>query len=228
MPATWNWNVMDTGPHRDILGDLAKEVKEQVSPFTQNHLKFGVYHSLYEWYNPLYKADKASNFTAQNFVDTKTIPELYDLVQKYEPEIIWSDGEWEASSDYWKARDFLHWYATNSTVASTAVWNDRWGTDTLCKHGGFLTCTDRYNPGSLQTRKWENAFTIDTNSWGLNRNASYADYMTVKELVHTLIEVVAFNGNVLLNVGPGHDGTINPIFIDRLLGIGKLKENVTQ
>jgi hypothetical protein len=47
--------------------------------------------------------------------------------------------------------------------------------------------------------------------------------MTVKDLVHTLIEVVAFNGNVLLNVGPGHDGTINPIFIDRLLGIGKLQ-----
>jgi alpha-L-fucosidase len=75
----------------------------------------------------------------------------------------------------------------------------------------------------VQSRKWENAFTIDTKSWGLNRNASYADYMTVKDLVHTLIEVVAFNGNVLLNVGPGHDGTINPIFIDRLLGIGKLQ-----
>lgn len=44
--------------------------------------------------------------------------------------------------------------------------------------------------------------------------------MTVQELIHTMIEVVAFNGNFLLNVGPGADGTINPVFMDRLLGIG--------
>ena len=81
----------------------------------------------------------------------------------------------------------------------------------------------RYDPGTLQTRKWENAFTIDKNSWGLNRNATLSDYMTVAELVHTLIKVVAFNGNVLVNVGPGPDGTINPIFIDRLLGIGTMR-----
>lgn len=142
IPATWNWNVMDLGPKRDLLGDLAVEVKKQVSPHTKNHLKFGVYHSLYEWYSPSYLADKANNFTTQHFVDTKTLPELYDLVEKYQPELVWSDGEWEASSNYWKAREFLHWYSTNSSVAATAVWNDRWGHETLCKHGGFLTCTE--------------------------------------------------------------------------------------
>jgi len=49
----------------------------------------------------------------------------------------------------------------------------------------------RYNPGKLQPRKWENAFTIDKNSWGLNRNGTINDYMTVKELVHMIIGVVA-------------------------------------
>ena len=44
--------------------------------------------------------------------------------------------------------------------------------------------------------------------------------MTVKEVVDTLVETVAFNGNVILNVGPGADGTLAPIFVDRLLGIG--------
>jgi len=194
---------MDIGPKRDILGDLAIEVKKRVSPHTGNRLKFGVYHSLYEWFSPMYQADKTTNFSTQHFVNTKTVAELYDLVEKYAPEIIWSDGEWEASSDYWKAREFLHWYSTKSSVSSTGVWNDRWGTDTLCKHGDFLTCTDRFNPGKLQNHKWEDAFTIDKTSWGLNRNASFTDYMTVKELVHTLIGVVAFNGNVLLNIGPG-------------------------
>jgi alpha-L-fucosidase len=211
---------MDIGPKRDILGDLAVAVRKQISPQTAQPLKFGVYHSLYEWYSPMYLADKATHFTTQHFVDTKTLAELYDLVNKYAPEVIWSDGEWEADSEYWKAREFLHWYATNSSVAATGIWNDRWGRHTRCQHGGFLTCTDAYDPGTLQKRKFENALTIDKSSWGLNRKASIAEYMTVKELVHTLIEVVAFNGNVLLNVGPGPDGTISPIFIDRLLGIG--------
>lgn len=217
---TWNWNAMDIGPRRDILGDLALAVKNASSSQTQKPLKFGVYHSLYEWFNPLFAQDRASNWTEQNFVNLKTMPELYDLVKKYEPEIIWSDGEWEATSEYWKSTEFLAWYATNSSVAKTAVFNDRWGSDTLCKHGGVLTCTDRYQPGAIQHHKWENALTIDSTSWGFNRNASYSDYLTTEYFVHQLIETVAFNGNILLNVGPGADGTLSPIFVDRLLGIG--------
>ena len=54
----------------------------------------------------------------------KSIPELYDLVEKYEPDIIWSDGYGPAHSDYWNVKEFLAWYATNSTVNETAVYRD--------------------------------------------------------------------------------------------------------
>jgi alpha-L-fucosidase len=218
---TWNWNAVDIGPRRDLLGELSMEVQATTSPHTGKPIQFGVYHSLYEWFNPLYQIDKKSNYTKNEFVRTKTLPELYDLVKRYRPTLIWSDGEWEAPSWYWNSTKFLQWYATESPVADQAVWNDRWGRGTLCKHGGFLTCTDRYSPGKIQTKKWEDAFTIDKTSWGLNRNATYSDYMTVKEIVDLLIETVAYNGNVLLNVGPAADGTIHPIFVDRLLGIGE-------
>lgn len=39
-------------------------------------------------------------------------------------------------------------------------------------------------------------------------------------MIHLLVETVAFNGNLLLNVGPRADGTIPPIFEDRLVQIG--------
>jgi alpha-L-fucosidase len=220
---------MEIGPRRDLVGELATAIRTVTSPHTQRPIKFGLYHSLYEWFNPLYLQDKKNNFTTQHFVNTKTLPELYDLVNKYQPELIWSDGEWEAPSSYWKATQFLHWYATQSAVKDTAVWNDRWGSDTLCHHGAYLTCTDRYNPGKYDknaTRKWENALTIDKTSWGYNRNASYTDYLTVPEIIHNLIQVVAWNGNMLLNVGPAADGTIHPIFVDRLVHLGEwLKVN---
>jgi len=219
VPTTWQWNVMDVGPRRDLLGELASAIKAVNSPYhNKNPLKFGVYHSLYEWFNPLFLQDKKNNFTTDHFVTMKTMAELVDLVEKYQPELIWSDGEWEASSDYWQSRKFLDWY---STKVKTGVWNDRWGSDTLCKHGGFFTCADRYDPGHLLPQKWENAMTIDKSSWGFNRESPYENYLSTKELIHTLVETVAYNGNLLLNVGPSADGTLNPIFVDRLNGIGK-------
>ena len=54
---------------------------------------------------------------------------LYHLVETYRPEILWSDGEWEAHSDSWKSKEFLAWLANDSLVKHTAVWNDRWGVD---------------------------------------------------------------------------------------------------
>jgi alpha-L-fucosidase len=44
-------------------------------------MHFGLYHSLYEWYHPLYLQDKANNFETQDFVRLKTMPELYELVR---------------------------------------------------------------------------------------------------------------------------------------------------
>lgn len=70
-------------------------------------------------------------------------------VEDYKPEVIWSDGEWETEDDYWKAREFLSWLYNSSPVKDTVVVNDRWGSNTLCKHGGFLTCADRFNPGNI-------------------------------------------------------------------------------
>ena len=37
------------------------------------------------------------------------MPELHDLVNKYKPEVIWSDGDWETNDNYWGSRDFLAW-----------------------------------------------------------------------------------------------------------------------
>ena len=57
---TFGWNSVDVGPKRNVL----KELKDA---FTARHpsFHFGIYYSLFEWFNPLYLKDKANNFTTR-------------------------------------------------------------------------------------------------------------------------------------------------------------------
>jgi alpha-L-fucosidase len=129
---SFNWNSVDVGPHRDIIGELAAATKAA-------GLTFGVYHSLFEWFNPLYLQDKAGGFKA-NLSDSaflqKTFGELKELTNRYQPELFWSDGDWEAPDSYWNApENFLAWLVNESPVKDTVVFNDRWGQGDTCHHG---------------------------------------------------------------------------------------------
>ncbi|CUT99121.1 fucosidase alpha L 1 tissue [Echinococcus multilocularis] len=218
-PVSWNWNSMDAGPQRDLVDDLAKAIRSTTK------LRFGVYHSMFEWFNPLYLADKASGYKEQTFVDRKTMPELMDLVNRYQPSVVWSDGA-PATSDYWKAKEFLAWLYNDSPVKNEVVVNDRWGSDANCQHGDFFNCEDRYHPDKLLSHKWESCITLDRYSWGYRRESRLADYLSPQELIEFLISVVAYGGNLLVNVGPTSWGTIPPIYEERLLTMGQwLKMN---
>jgi len=68
-------------------------------------------------------------------------------------------------------------------------------------------------------KKWEATRGIG-HSFGYNRNERPEDLISVKDLVHLLVDVVSKNGNLLLNVGPMADGTIPPEQEARLEGLG--------
>ncbi|RWS30415.1 alpha-L-fucosidase-like protein [Leptotrombidium deliense] len=214
---------MDVGPNRDLIMTKVRfKLKDDLSiAVRETGLKFGLYHSLFEWFNFLFISDRNSGFKQQYFPKTKTLPELYDIVNTYKPEVIWSDGDGGGDDEYWNSRYFLQWLYNESPVKETVVTNDRWGSNTLCKHGGYWTCTDRFIPGKLLPRKWENAMTLDKNSWGYNRLSHINDYLTIDELLKTMAQTVSFGGNLLVNVGPTSDGRIVPIMEERLLQMGE-------
>ncbi|GAM23483.1 hypothetical protein SAMD00019534_066580 [Acytostelium subglobosum LB1] len=182
----------------------------------------GLYYSLFEFYNPLYLNDVNSGVppTTNTYVTTHMMPQLLDLVNTYEPEVVWSDGDEGENSTYWQSTEFLAWLYNESPVKDTVVVNDRWGLDCDGKNGGFITPSDRFNPGYLIKRKWENCYTIGT-SWGYNQNEPLSEYQNISSLVQTLVSTVSCGGNLLLNVGPTSDGVIPMIMQLRLMEIGQ-------
>lgn len=94
---------MDVGPKQDIVAALASSVRNRTD------LHFGLYHSLFEWFNPLFLNDASHLFRTQQFPNAKSLPELYEIVKQYQPEILWSDGDGNAPDTYWNSTDFLAW-----------------------------------------------------------------------------------------------------------------------
>ncbi|XP_054855081.1 tissue alpha-L-fucosidase [Eublepharis macularius] len=213
-PVSWNWNSVDTGPHRDLVGELGEALRHR-------NIHYGLYHSLFEWFHPLYLVDKKNGFKSQHFVLEKTLPELYDLVKRYKPDIIWSDGEWEAPDTYWNSTSFLAWLYNESPVKDTVVVNDRWGINCSCHHGGYYNCQDKYKPGTLPTHKWEMCSSIDRKSWGYRSNMKIDELMSTSSIIEELVNTVSYGGNYLLNIGPTKEGGIAPVFQERLLALGK-------
>ncbi len=209
---SWNWNAMDIGPHRDVLGDLTEAVKAK-------GLKMGYYYSLLEWFHPLYKAE-----TLDQYIDQHMFPQMKELVEKYRPDIVWTDGEWDYTSDKLRSTEFLQWLYNESSVRESVVVNDRWGKETRSRHGGFYTTeydliNDGNSDGIVFTRPFEECRGI-AGSFGFNRNEYLNEYSTSEELVHLLINKVSRGGNLLLNVGPTADGRIPLIMQQRLKDMG--------
>ena len=208
----WNWNSVDVGPHRDFL----RELKDALDG---TPVRFGVYHSVYEWYHPLYLKDP------ERYALEHLHPMLKELVEKYQPYTLFTDGEWDHPDTTWHATEFLQWLYNESSVRDFIVPNDRWGKGTRGHFGGNFTTEYGFIEENLRIedvtldRPFEENRGIGK-SFGFNRNERAADYFTAKQLLEMLCDLVSKGGNFLLDVGPAADGTIPAIMEERLLQMG--------
>jgi len=200
------WNSVDVGPKRDLLGDLFKAVrKTSVHP--------GMYFSLYEWFNPLWKTDK------NKYISEHMWPQMKDLINNYKPDVFWTDGDWDLSDTAWKSTEFLAWLYNDSPVKDRVVTYDRWGSGIRFHHGAVFT--PEYQPNvDFEDHYWEESRGMGY-SYAYNRAEDSWDYSSTQSLILHLIDKVSRGGNFLLDIGPDSHGKIPPIMEERLLQIGE-------
>ncbi len=206
----WNWNSVDVGPHRDFCAELKKACDEK-------GVRFGVYHSVYEWFHPTYLEDP------EKYALGHLIPMLKEIVTRYEPATLFTDGEWSHPSSVWHSTEFLQWLYNESPVKDYIVPNDRWGKETRGHVGGNFTTEYGFVEGDRKPdnpdRVCEECRGIGS-SFGWNRFERTEHYLSEKALIHMFIDLVGKGSNLLLNVGPTPDGRIPVIMQERLLQLG--------
>jgi alpha-L-fucosidase len=200
-----HWNAFDRGPKRDVIGELE-------AAGTAKGLKMGIYYSLYEWWNPIYQSGDLEKY-ARDWL----APKFKEVVTRYQPPVMFLDGEWEHSYTNWHSDELANWLYTKSPVKDEVVVNDRWGW-TRGKYGDYFS--SEYGGGDYPpTHPWQEDRGIG-NSYGYNRNEDAWDYNSRQTLVRLLSTVCGNGGNLLLDIGPKGDGRIPPIMEERLLQIG--------
>lgn len=211
------------GPKRDLVGELMTAARRR------GRIHPGLYYSLGEFFNPALGKPMRNFYTdaeipmvgykeVADYVGDYELKELYEIIDRYDPELLWADGQWFRKTDTtpWRSEEpIAHYYnrAKNRPRPKGVVVNDRFDT-----HYDFATYEQRTNP-TMDPQKWECCITMGY-SWGYNKFELDEDYKTSEYLIHLLADVVSKNGNLLLNIGPKPDGTIPDIMRQRLRDIG--------
>lgn len=218
--------------------DVAKHVFDA---FRQRGFKTGAYFSKPDWHCDDYWAhewatpDRCNNYDARKYpqrwkrYEDFTYNQIEELMSNYGPmDILWLDGGWVRPDS-----------TINDEVRSWGYNLPKWGQSIdmhriarmARSHQPGLLVVDRsvhgpyenYRtpeqqvPNSVLPYPWETCMTM-AGGWSYS---AYAEYKSSRQLVHTLVDIVAKGGNFLLNVGPGPDGTIDATAYQRLADIGK-------
>jgi alpha-L-fucosidase len=220
------WNAAAMGPKRDIIKELADASRV-------NNLIFGLSsHRAEHWWffngGMEFDSDVKSGKYADFYGPAKpreTAPDktylndwlmrTCELVDKYEPAIVWFDWWIEEASfaSYlkkfgaylynrgarWKYRPAIN-YKMEAFAPEAAVFD-----------------IERGQLSGIRPLFWQTDTSVSKNSWGY---ISHHDYKKATSLVHDLVDIVSKNGALLLNIGPRPDGTIPDEERARLLAIG--------
>jgi alpha-L-fucosidase len=210
-----HYSITDLSSRRpDPLRDLARECRRR-------GVRFGIYYSILDWHHrsqlPVAGGsgltDMVPGMKERYLSEMKE--QLRELVERYDPDLLWFDGDWGGETWWWKAADGQALYRYLRTLKPALIINDRVKRDRGL--GDFRT-PEQVIPEAPLTGDWESCLTMNDH-WGFH--AGDQRWKSACELVRDLVDIASKGGNLLLNVGPKADGTLPWETRTRLKEIGR-------
>jgi alpha-L-fucosidase len=218
------YDVMSTPFRRDILQELTEACK-------RHDVRMCFYHSIMDWHHDDYlprrsweKADRPEGNADLNRYIPYMKNQLREIIAKYDPGVLWFDGEWENT---WTHEMGINLYEyirglKPDIIINNRVDKGRRGMQGLTRagdyRGDFGTPEQEIPDQGLPGLDWESCMTMNAH-WGWNKNDK--NWKSSEDLIRKLIDIASKGGNFLLNIGPKADGTFPAESIERLEQIGK-------
>ena len=240
----WNskfhtWNATQHGPHRDVVGEWQKAAKH-------NGMKFGVSEHLgasYTWWRASKESDKTGDKAGVPYEGTNpAYQELYhpmpdsddkgwysnnsswhkewyqritDLVSNYKPDLLYSDGGVPFGEVGRTVVANLYNQGLASRGKEQNVYLAKDVTSGEFHPGTCVTDRERGSMAAISPVVWQTDTSVG--DWFYNKNWGFRkpDW-----IIHTLVDVVSKNGNLLLNVVQRPDGSLDQDLVDTLHTVG--------
>lgn len=220
-----DWKVTNTPFGRDAIAEM-------VQAFERKGIRVGFYYSIMDWYHDDYlprlpweeESRPAEGHDVMNYVHYMR-EHIRQLLTEYRPApfVLWWDGGWM------NAPEELGGAQTNALarrLKPDILINDRHFTKE-----DLVTPEQRIPPTGLFDEQgnplvWEACITMTSHWWGYDKYEKV--YKTPEFLIRMLVDIVSKGGNLLLNIGPKPDGTIQREFVERLEAIGRWMDKYSE
>jgi alpha-L-fucosidase len=154
----------------------------------------------------------------RSFIDELIVPQAKDFIDKYDPDILWFDGEWQRPASYYRTPEIVAYFYNRAEGRKEVASNDRLGRGTRETHGDFYT-SETDEVVERMDEPWEENRSM-SESYGYNRTDSLENYLTADELVEMLVRIAAKGGNLNLMVNPDGTGKVPEIQMELLRELG--------
>ncbi|MNO32557.1 Alpha-L-fucosidase [compost metagenome] len=217
-------SVMKATPaKRDIIKEWSEAIRDQ-------GLRVGMYYSLIDWSHPDYPSVYENGLVPDDLSQVNPFSSPIDGVQDLEQwqkfiafnrnqlgevlsnygqvDLLWFDGDWERSAEQWGLpafKDYLKSFNPDLIINSR-----------LQGYGDYKT-PEQGLPITRPEGPWEFCTTINT-SWGYVHTDH--NYKSLNQMIRMFCDCISMGGNMLLDIGPMEDGTIDPRQEAILLGLG--------
>ncbi|MDP9037778.1 MAG: alpha-L-fucosidase [Acidobacteriota bacterium] len=232
-----DWTAVKMGPHRDLVGELAKAVRAEglrlgASSHRVEHdwffdhgrtLSSDVNDPRFaSFYGPAHRRLETGNddlnvdwtFASSAYLED-WLARSAEIVDKYHPDLMYFDW-WigQPSVRPYLARFAAFYYDETTGRGTQGVINYKFN---AMREGSGTLDFERGQLENTRTLYWQTDTSVSNRSWGYIEHDSFK---TPEFVVHQLVDIVSKNGNLLLNIGPRADGTIPDEIKEVLLSVG--------